>query len=299
MNILISGGSGFLGSALTAALLEWGHLVTVTSREPARLHTNTHYSAIRLEDLRATDRFDVVINLAGAGIADERWSDERKRELLASRLEPTRQLVDWMGYAEQKPSLFMSGSAIGWYGMQGEQALTEQSGYQSDFVHTLCQQWETAALAAEPLGIRTLILRTGVVLNPAGGMLQRVLPQFRLGAGGRLGKGEQWFSWISRRDWVKAVHWLMRQAQDDTRIRGVYNLTAPNPVRNAEFTRQLAHALSRPALVPAPAFALKMAFGEMSTLLLDSQKVLPERLLAEGFVFDDPELSVALEKMLG
>ena len=293
VNILIAGGSGFLGKGLTAALLEQGHQVTIITREPDKAATNAHLFALRLEDLRAIDRFDAVINLTGAGIADKRWSEARKRELLDSRIETTRKLVDWMAYAEQRPRVFLSGSAIGWYGMQGETALTEQSRSEPGFVHTLCESWEAEARRAETLGIRTLYLRTGVVLDPSGGMLAKILPQYRLGLGGRLGSGEQWMSWISRDDWVHAAIWLL----EDETASGVYNLTAPNPVRNREFNSQLAHALSRPAVIPAPAMALKLAFGEMGTLLLDSQRVLPERLEAAGFHFEDRDLTHALQRM--
>ena len=294
MKILVSGGSGFLGTALSQALLKQGHQIAITSRDPAAHPPENGIRVRRLTDLSATDYFDVVINLAGAGIADQRWSEPRKQILRDSRLNTTQALLDWMQIAVQKPSLFLSGSAIGFYGAQGDTELTESSAPHAEFVHQLCADWEDTAKVAEELGVRTVLLRTGVVLHPDGGMLKRVWLPFNMGFGGRLGDGQQWMSWISRADWVDAVLFLMQQPA----ARGAFNLTAPNPVRNIEFTQTLATYLKRPTLLPMPTWFVKLAFGEMSALLLDSQRVLPKRLEDVGFVFKHPTLQGALAEVV-
>ena len=294
MKILVSGGSGFLGTALSQALLKQGHQIAITSRDPAAHPPENGIRVRRLTDLSATDYFDVVINLAGAGIADQRWSEPRKQVLRDSRLNTTQALLDWMQIAVQKPSLFLSGSAIGFYGAQGDTELTESSAPHAEFVHQLCADWEDTAKVAEELGVRTVLLRTGVVLHPDGGMLKRVWLPFNMGFGGRLGDGQQWMSWISRADWVDAVLFLMQHPT----AQGAFNLTAPNPVRNIEFTQTFAASLKRPTLLPMPTWFVKLAFGEMSALLLDSQRVLPKRLEDVGFVFKHPTLQGALAEVV-
>ena len=294
MKILISGGSGFLGTALSQALLKQGHQIAITSRDPAAHHSKSGIHVRRLSDLSPTDYFDVVINLAGAGIADQRWSEARKQELRDSRLNTTQALLDWMQTAVQKPNLFLSGSAIGFYGAQGDTELTESSAPHVEFVHQLCADWEHTAKIAEELGVRTVLLRTGVVLHPDGGMLKRVWLPFNMGFGGRLGDGQQWMSWISRADWISAVLFLIQQPA----AQGAFNLTAPTPVRNIEFTQTFATSLKRPTLLPMPTCFVKMAFGEMSALLLDSQRVLPKRLEDAGFVFEHPTLEQALAEVV-
>lgn len=294
MKFLISGGSGFLGTALCKALLQQGHQVAVSSHQPKSCHVEEGVKIRSLERLSATDYFDVVINLAGAGIADQRWSEARKQLLRDSRLDSTQKLLDWMQIAIQKPQLFISGSAIGFYGAQGETELVEDSSARSEFVHHLCADWEERAKIAEALGVRTLLLRTGIVLHPDGGMLKRVWLPFKMGFGGRLGDGQQWMSWISRQDWVNAVLFLMQHPT----AQGAFNLTAPNPVRNIEFTQTFAASLKRPTLLPMPTWFVKLAFGEMSALLLDSQRVLPQRLEALGFSFTDPTLADYLPQLV-
>lgn len=294
MKFLITGGSGFLGQTLSEALLNQGHQVAITSRQPSDVTTKDGVKTRHLNDLNPTDYFDVVINLAGAGIADQRWSEDRKLQLRDSRLNTTRTLLDWMRTAIQKPSLFLSGSAIGFYGAQGEAELVEDSPPHPEFVHQLCADWEESAKLAEQLGIRTVLLRTGVVLHPDGGMLKRVWLPFNMGFGGRLGDGQQWMSWISRADWVDAVLFLIQHPT----AQGAFNLTGPNPVRNIEFTQTFAASLKRPTLLPMPTWFVKLAFGEMSALLLDSQRVLPKRLEDAGFVFKHPTLQGALAEVV-
>ncbi|QCU72713.1 TIGR01777 family protein [Luteimonas yindakuii] len=295
MRILITGGSGFLGRALSGALLGQGAAPTWLSRDPRAVVAPGGVDVRGYDGLHASDCFDVVVNLAGAGIADGRWSDARKQVLFDSRLEPTRSVVDWIRRARTRPRLLLSGSAVGWYGRQpADRELVEDSAAHPEFVHALCAHWERAALEAVTLDVPVVLLRTGVVLDPAGGMLRRLLPVFRLGAGGRLGSGEQVLSWISREDWVRAVLELLDQQTGRPALAGPVNLTAPAPVSNREFTRVLAGAVHRPAWATVPAGVLRLALGEMSTLLLDGQRVLPRRLLDTGFEFRHPRLDALL-----
>ncbi|MDH5822297.1 TIGR01777 family oxidoreductase [Luteimonas sp. RD2P54] len=299
MRVLIAGGSGFLGGALTARLVDDGAAVTWLSRTPGIAHSG-NVEVRGYDALGQDDHWDAVVNLAGAGIAGRRWSAARKRELLDSRLQPTRRLLEWMAGCRRRPQVLLSGSAVGWYGARGDAPLTEDSGFHDEFVHQLCERWEAAALEAQALGVSVLLLRTGVAMHPDGGMLARLLPPFRLGLGGRLGDGTQAISWIAREDWVEAVRMLLRMhlAGEAEAPEGPVNLTAPQPVTNAGFTAALAGALGRPALLPLPAPLLRLGLGEMSTLLLDGQRVLPERLARLGFRFLHPRLEDALRAQL-
>lgn len=297
MNILITGGTGFIGSALTRRLAAQDHQVTVLSRTPAKV-TSTFGSQVkalgRLDEMNAADSYDVVINLAGAPIFDKRWTDARKKILLESRISLTDRLVTNMAALPVKPRLLISGSAVGFYGDQGDTLLTEQSAAHDDFAHRLCHGWEQSALQAEQFGTRVCLIRTGLVLAHGGGILQRMLLPFRLGLGGRIGDGRQWMSWIHRNDWIAIAQAMI---SDDT-MRGPYNATAPAPVTNGEFTKLLADCLKRPAVLPVPSWALKLALGEMAELVLGSQRVIPQRLLDQGFQFEYPDLKSALEQAL-
>lgn len=290
MHILITGGSGFLGTALIEQLLIDRQRITVTSRHPERFPIqHALLKAIPLEQLASVQQADVVINLAGAGIADSRWTEARKKVLLQSRLQTTQALIDWFHQLEHKPQQFLSGSAIGWYGSHDDQPIDESSPAHEGFTHSLCAKWERCALQAEALGIPTTLLRTAVVLNYQGGMLKQLKPVYQCGLGGKLGNGQQWMSWISRQDWIDAVRFLLKQP-----VQGAVNLTSPQPVIQKEFARQFAQALHRPAFFGMPEFMVKSVFGEMSHLFLDSQRVLPEQLLKAGFAFRQPELAQAL-----
>lgn len=298
MRILISGGSGFIGSALTAHLQRDGADVTWLSRRastpaPDGVEVRTY------SQLWADDRFDAVVNLAGAGIADRRWSDARKQQLQDSRLIPTRVVTDWIRSAQAPPKVLLSGSAIGWYGAQGDAPLDETSAPHDEFQHRLCADWEQAACAVEDR-VPVVLLRTGVVLHPAGGMLQRLRMPFQLGLGARLGDGRQVLSWIAREDWIDAAVSLLRAHLDGAADAptGAFNLTAPEPVANARFTRALADALRRPALLAVPAKALELGLGEMATLLVDGQCVLPARLEQRGHAFAWPQLEPYLDSVL-
>jgi uncharacterized protein (TIGR01777 family) len=293
MNVLITGGTGFIGSALAKNLVEQGHAVTVLSRSPDKVAKTccANVNALgSLEQIKSEDSFQVIVNLAGAPIVDARWSDARKQLIRDSRVGLTEQLIACMGRLTVKPELLISGSAIGYYGDQGDTVLTEQSRPYDDFSGQLCADWEAAAKQAEQFGIRVCLIRTGLVIAEGGGFLQRMLLPFRLGLGGRLGDGRQWMSWIHRQDWIAIAQAMI----SDSTMQGAYNATAPNPTTNAEFTQILAKCLNRPALLPVPAWLLKILLGEMSALLLGSQRVLPERLLALGFKFQFEDLAAAL-----
>lgn len=294
MHILITGGSGFLGTALIQRLLQDQHSITVTSRQPEQFPlSHPLLTVTTLKKLESIGYADIVINLAGAGIADKRWSEQRKTDLLQSRLQTTQALINWFKQLAVKPQQFLSGSAIGWYGPHDNNVLNETSTAHAGFTHALCQQWEQCALQAQELGISTTLLRTGVVLDQSGGMIARLKPIYQLGFGGKIGSGQQWMSWISRKDWINAVLFLIQHP-----IAGPVNLVAPTPVTQAQFAKDFAHALHRPAWLPMPTFMAKLAFGEMSHLFLDSQRIMPERLIEAGFNFQHPDLPKALSQLV-
>ncbi|MGZ8184110.1 MAG: TIGR01777 family oxidoreductase [Methylobacter sp.] len=297
MNVLITGGTGFIGSALTRSLTEQGHQVTVLSRNPDSVTKRCGFEVNALgslQQLKPEDSYQIIINLAGEPIFDARWSEARKKLIRDSRINLTEQLIGCIARMTIKPVLLISGSAIGYYGDQGDTILTEQSATRQDFSHQLCADWEAAAKNAEQFGVRVCLIRTGLVIAGGGGLLQRMLLPFRLGLGGRLGNGQQWMSWIHRQDWINIALAMMT----DSSMQGAYNATAPYPVTNREFTQTLAQCLKRPALLPVPAWLLKNLLGEMSELVLGSQRVIPERLLAQGFAFQYPELSGAINQAL-
>lgn len=297
MKMLVTGGTGFIGRALVKTLVYEGHQVTVLSRSPESVEPLCGPGVIGLGHLgflASEMSFDVIINLAGAPIFDVRWSEERKQVIRKSRICLTEDLLDCIERMSVKPKLLISGSAIGYYGSQGDMELTEASLGRPDFSHRLCADWEVAASRAVQFGVRVCLMRTGLVIGEGGGILQRMLLPFRLGLGGRLGDGKQWMSWIHRQDWVRIALTMIA----DESMQGAYNATAPNPVTNEEFVCTLARCLHRPALLPVPAIVLKKLLGEMSELVLGSQRVLPGRLLQQGFTFQYPKLVDALKAAL-
>lgn len=297
MKIMITGGTGFLGRTLTDTLLQQGHDITIFGRSINKIHALFGDAVTALTDLQQLSGgpgHDVIVNLAGAPIFDRRWSKSRKKLLRDSRIDLTRQLVDIIALLPHKPHTLISGSAIGYYGDQGGTVLTEQSPTVSDFSQQLCADWEQEALQAKQYGIRVCLIRTGLVLGAKGGMLQRMLPPFKLGLGGRIGNGRQWMSWIHIQDWVAIVDKMI----NDTALNGPYNATAPNPVTNSEFSDTLAGVLKKPACLPLPSFVLKPLLGEMSELVLGSQRVMPERLMQLGFQFRYTELEPALQEVV-
>jgi uncharacterized protein (TIGR01777 family) len=295
MQCLVTGGTGFIGKALCQRLAATGAGLTVLSRDPAsatrRLPPGTRCIA-SLAELGPKDAFDAVINLAGEPIAAARWSPARKELLAASRIGLTQELVAWMARAERRPAVLLSASAIGFYGDQGDTLLMEESLPRREYQHELCRGWEEAALQAQPLGVRTVVLRIGLVIGRDGGFLQRMLPPFRMGLGGPVGNGRQWMSWVHCDDVLGMIEWLLERED----LQGVFNATAPSPVSSLGFARALGEVLHRPALLPLPAPVLKLVFGEMSTLLLTGQRVLPARAEREGYRFRFPDIRSALEE---
>lgn len=297
MQILLTGGTGFIGSHLCKHLLSGGHQLTVLSRRPdrvAKLCGRSVQPLASFDELDSECHFDAVINLAGEPIADKRWSDRRKQQLMESRLGTTRRLVQAMKNMQQSPRCLVNASAVGYYGDQGDTAVDESTAPHDEFSHQLCSQWETAANEAATLGVRVCIVRIGLVVGRDGGFISKMLLPFKLGLGGQLGDGNQWMSWVHRDDLVRMFEWLLTHEQAE----GVYNGTAPEPVTNSEFTQTLAKALNRPALLPMPAVVAKALFGEMSQLLLTGQRVLPKRMSEAGFEFTYPKLKLALQSVL-
>jgi uncharacterized protein len=297
MKVLISGGSGLVGTALTDSLRADGHTIHHLVRPGGKAAPgDVQWNPLSaLVDVPAMEGFDAVVNLNGASIGGGRWTPKRKTILRGSRVDSTRVLVDALSHLRQPPRVFVCASATGYYGNRGDELLTETSGYGNDFLAILCRAWEGEAARAASSGMRTVIARFGVVLSAEGGALPRMLTPFKLGAGGRLGSGKQWMSWIALEDVVR----VLRAAIDDARWNGAVNLVSPEPVRNSEFTRVLASVLHRPAIFPAPALALRLALGEMAdALLLSSQRVQPECLQQYGFAFRYENLEAALHAAL-
>ncbi len=297
MHILLTGGTGLIGRQLCRHWLAQGHRLTVLSRTPesvARICGAQVLGVGRLQDVIGA--VDAVFNLAGAPIADRPWTHKRKALLWSSRVSLTESLLAWLERLEHKPAVLISGSAVGWYGDGGERELTEDSGpVQDDFPSQLCIAWEETAARAEALGIRVVLVRTGLVLAAEGGFLSRLLLPFKLALGGPIGNGRQWMPWVHIRDQIALIDFLLHKAD----ARGPYNACAPHPVRNREFAKTLGQVLHRPAFMPMPAFALKVGLGELSGLLLGGQKALPGRLLAAGFTFQFTELRAALDDLSG
>lgn len=291
MRAVIAGGTGFLGSGLAASLRGDGHDVIILTRHPRR-RGEVAWDPIAPAGAWASalDGADAVINLAGEPLDAGRWNNARKASILESRIEATEALVKAMSNTTPRPAVFLNASAVGVYGARGAEALTEESAPGSDFLASVCVAWEAAAMAAAWM-TRVVLLRTGLALDKDGGALPRLALPFRLFAGGRVGSGDQYWSWIHREDWTRIVRWAI----DTPAIKGPINLTAPSPVTNREFTQALAHALHRPALAPAPAFALRLLLGEMAdALILSGQRVLPAKATTSGFEFKYPDLDSAL-----
>jgi uncharacterized protein len=295
MRIVISGASGLIGSALTTRLDADGHSVVRLVRREAKAGEFTWDPSAGKLDPHAFDGCDAVVNLSGAGIGDKRWTDDYKKELLTSRLRATELLVNTMATLDHMPSVLLSGSAVGVYGDRGDERLDELSAPGSDFLSDICQQWEAATLIAEKAGVRTVHLRTGMVLSAKGGALKKQLLLFKLGLGGRFGNGHQWQSWISIDDDVSAITHLL-----SADVHGPVNVTAPEPVTNSEFTSTLARVLHRPAILPIPMFGPKILLGGelVEALLLSSQRVSPTALQRSGYEFRHPTLDVALRAVL-
>lgn len=293
MNILVTGGTGFIGSKLCQHLLARDEKVTVLTRRPESVKPPLR-AISTLAALADDDVFDVIINLAGEPIANRPWTQHRRQVLRDSRVGLTRQLFAYVERCKKPPALLINASAIGFYGDQGDHILDENAEAVNDFSHQLCRDWEYQAQAFESLGVAVCILRIGLVLGGDGGFLSRLLLPFRCGLGGPIGDGQQWMSWVHRDDVIGMIEFLI----DHQVLRGVFNATAPHPVTNNEFTKQLAEQLHRPAFFRVPAVVLKYGLGDLSSLLLGSQRVHPVRIELAGYRFKYTHLNGALAQVL-
>lgn len=299
MKILVTGASGLVGKHLVANLRAKNHNVFSLVRKTPDSDHEIEWDAERgLKDseLARLENFDAVVHLAGAGIADERWTKERKRIIEESRTVGTRVLVDALEQLENKPQTLICASAVGYYGNRGDELLTEDSPPANDFLGNVCVRWEQAAQRAKTIGVaRVVNLRIGIVLSPDGGALKEMLTPFKMGVGGRVGRGTQFVSWIEINDLVRAIEFVL----ENENLQDAVNATAPNPVRNSEFAESLGAVLNRPSLVPTPEFALRLMFGELAdALLFSSARVIPKKLQEQNFKFNFEQISDALQHLL-
>lgn len=292
MRVLITGGTGFIGRRLVAALLAREDGVAVLSRRPESAELDARVD-LYSELGQIQGPVDAVVNLAGAPIADKRWSEKRKKLLRESRLKTTEQLVNWIAGLETRPEVLVSGSAIGYYGSQGDLELDEDAEPKIDFAHQLCADWETEALRAREQGVRVCLIRTGVVLGK-GGALNKMLPPFRMGLGGPISSGRQWMSWIHIDDEVAAILHLI----DHQTLEGPFNLTAPQPETNEQFSKTLASVLGRPCIFRVPAPVIWLMMGEAADLVVKGQRVVPAKLMRSGYSFRYTDLQPALTQVL-
>ncbi|MGB0895396.1 MAG: TIGR01777 family oxidoreductase [Parashewanella sp.] len=296
MKILITGGTGFIGSDLVT-LLSTQHKICVLTRNVKKAQKKLGNIPTFIDSLNQLDElneFDVVINLAGEPIVGKKWTEKQKIKLCHSRWDATQQLVQLIQKSANPPKCFISASAIGFYGRQQEQLLDENAAYSDEFTHQLCHEWERIALQASEK-TRVCITRIGIVLGDNGGALEKMLPAYKFGLGGRIANGKQGMSWIHKRDLLRLFQFLMA----DDKCQGIYNATAPYPVSNSEFNKVLGNRLRRPTLLPMPAFLLNMIMGEMSELLTTGQYVIPKRAIEEGFTFNYPKLENAIGQIIG
>ena len=300
MKVLIAGGTGLIGKALALALTESGNQVWVLSRSPERAQMTARVQVTAWDGKspqgwgQLINEMDAIINLAGASIGTQRWTENRKDEIRESRLNAGQAIVDAVKMASKVPRLLVQASAVGYYGTSSDLPLDEVSPAGSDFLSKICVEWEASTRPVEELGVRRVVIRTGVVLDRHEGALARILLPFYLFAGGPLGSGRQWLPWIHIKDEVDAIRFLMA----DETASGVFNLTAPQPLINADFGKKIARVLKRPYWLPAPAFVLRFLLGEMSLLVLEGQRPLPRRLQAAGYQFHYEEAEKALRDLL-
>jgi uncharacterized protein (TIGR01777 family) len=298
MKILVTGATGFVGQRVVKQLTDGGDQVVVLTRNIAKgalyFGNKCQYfmwsDTATLPPKEAFDGVDAVINLMGEGIADKRWDEGQKKKIYDSRIVATSNLIEVIKGLSKKPSAFISASAVGIYGNRGDEEINESSTTADDFLSRICKDWEQAASKAKDLGLRTAIIRIGVVIGKDGGALKKMLPIFKLGAGGPVGSGKQYMSWIH----VDDIAGMFVRAAKDSSLEGIFNGTSPYPARSKDFARELGKVLHRPAFAPAPALALKLVFGEMSQVLLDGQKVLPVKFKEKKFSYRYPTLEMAL-----
>jgi hypothetical protein len=298
-HVLITGGTGFIGTALAGRLLRLGARVSVLTRNRARAQTHFSGRVTALESMREIDAAqapEVIVNLAGKNLGEERWTEAVKRQLVASRVDVTQQVIDYIAAnAASRPRLLISGSAVGYYGARGDERLDETALAGEEYQSQLCQRWEQTATKANEYGVRVCISRTGVVLGRDGGALAGLAPLFRLGLGAVAGSGTQWIAWVHMHD---LLNLFLRFMQDGS-LSGAFNNTAPRPVTNSEFSRAIGRALHRPVLLRSPGWAMRLLYGEMAHLYLTGQRVIPARHLEAGFVYRYPDIDSALEDALG
>lgn len=301
MRVVITGGSGLIGRALTAELAAAGAEVVILSRRPEKVDGLPTGVEVERWDGKTAAGWGhrvagaAVVHLAGENIAAGRWTDAKKKRIRASRVDSGDAVMQAIEGASEPPRVLLQGSAVGYYGARGDEPVTEATAAGDDFLAGVTTDWEASTDGAERKGVRRVLLRTGVVLSTEGGALPKMLTPFRLGAGGPVGSGDQYMPWIHLADEVGAIRFLL----DHPTASGPFNLTAPGPVTNREFARTLGKVLHRPAILPAPAFALRLALGEMADLLLTGQRAVPERLEEMGYSFRFPTLEAALEELLG
>ena len=295
MKILVSGSHGLVGKALVRSLTNDGHeIIRLVRSQPAPGEVEWKPDQGRI-DVEHLEGIDAVVHLAGESIASGRWTEEKKKTIRDSRVQGTGLLSDAIARLSRPPSVFISASAIGYYGDRDDELLNEKSAPGKDFLSSVCVEWERATRPAAEKGIRTVCARFGIILDPDDGALAKMLPPFRMGVGGRIGDGKQWMSWIALDDVIKGLKFLI----EDQSVNGPANFVAPNPVTNAEFTKTLGRVLSRPTIFPVPVFGVRLAFGEMAdALLLSSQRVEPGVLKDKGFSFSWPTLEPALRTLL-
>jgi len=294
MKILITGASGLIGKALQKSFAETGYDMLLAGRGEPKKSNEIHWSVegFREDDLARLEGLDAVIHLAGEGIAGLRWTDEKKKAIRDSRVQGTHNLVNTLADLKQKPKVFIAGSAMGFYGDRGDEVVTETSKPGDNFLADVAKDWEMESRRAEDSGVRTVLLRTAIVLSKEGGALASMLTPFKFGVGGIVGSGKQWMSWISLDDVVDIINFAL----ENENLRGAVNVASPNPVTNEEFTKTLGEVLYRPTFLPLPEFAVSLVFGEMGdALLLNSTRVEPKRLQEAGYQFKFPDLKPALE----
>lgn len=305
MKIIITGGSGSIGRKLTQHLTQFGHEVVILSRNPAKVTgLPKNARAVKWDGrtaegwLTEADGADAIVNLAGENLAGSgffpaRWTDERKRAIRDSRLNAGKAVVDAVEKVPNKPKLVVQSSAVGYYGPRGDEKLAENASAGNDYLANLCKEWEAATAPVEKYGVRRAIIRTGIYLTPDDGALKRLLLPYKMFAGGPFGNGQQWYSWIHPADEVDAIRFII-----ENRHSGVFNLSAPQPLKNKDFGKTLGKALGRPSLIPIPRFALQTAFGEVVTVVFDGQRVVPQHLQDLGYEFKYPALEAALKDLL-
>ena len=292
MNILITGGTGFIGSTITKFFLQQNNYITILSRGRSKVLKPVRVIE-SINQINTNEKINIIINLAGSSI-NKKWNKTYKEILISSRVEVTKSLITLIKALKEKPDLLISASAIGYYGTQNNKYLDETSSYIDDFTHELCNLWELEAQKAQELGVRTCITRLGVVLGKNGGVLEKILPLFKLGLGGNIGSGKQFFSWIHLDDVIGIFNFLISNKEQ----KGIYNLTSPSPTTNSQFTKALSRTLKRPDFFTVPSFLIKMVFGEMGDkLLLNGSAVYPKKLLDNGYEFKFKTIESALKNI--